>query len=108
MKRFSNQGMKVHVKRAFQTYSFFVTEKNNKKALHEISSAPNTSVQQMSKSPVSKSRNYLFSTLLRCPHFFEEYLNPPSQDQQNGKELSVDYHPNPSGLTSSIHPLIFL
>ena len=70
---------------------------------------PPTQVCSKCLSPLFQNlETILFSTLLRCPHFFEEYLNPPSQDQQNGKELSVDYHPNPSGLTSSIHPLIIL
>ena len=53
---------------------------------------PQTQVCSKCLSPLFQNlETILFSTLLRCTHFFEEYLNPPGQDQQNGKEISVDY-----------------
>ena len=51
--------------------------------------------------------------LFLVPLVPEEHLGPPCEDQQNGKRTlpsiatNIEYLPNPSGLTSSIHALIF-
>ena len=76
--------MRVQVKRTFKSYySFLSKKKNNKKAERfcmKFSPTPNTSVQQMPQSAISKSApSHSVATLL------QRISQPPGQDQQNGK-----------------------
>ena len=97
--------MKVSVKRAFKSYSFFVTKKTNKKAAwlwNKISSTP----IQMCRGTLIPFQNQgpLF---LLPPLFFEEYLNLQVRINKMVNKISVNYHPSPSELTSWIHFLKF-
>ena len=108
LKYINNPGVEVQVKRAFKSYSFFVTQKNNTKADRaciKFSSAPNTSMQLVPQSsPISKSTPSLFG----CSLFSKEYLNPQVKINKMVNQHSVDYRTSPSGLPSEIHPIIFL
>ena len=56
------------------------------------------------QSLISKST----SPLSCCPIFSKEYLNPKVRINKVVNQNSVNYCTSPSGLTSRIHPLIFL
>ena len=67
--------MKVWVKGAFKSYSFFLHQKNNKKAERfcmTFCSNPNKSKQQAPQFQNFKIK--IMSPLFCCPVFFEEYL----------------------------------
>ena len=70
-------------KKSFRKLFFFVYQKKKKKksrpALHEFFSTPNTSVQQVPQSPISKA----MPPYLTVPSSSKN--QPPDKDQQNGK-----------------------
>ena len=87
----------MKVNRAFK--SFFLSPKNNKTSERfyiQFSSTLNISVQR-SLYPLFQNQSSHFM----LPLLSKEYLKMMKQN-------TVDYHPSPSGLTSRIHPLIFL
>ena len=74
--------MRVQVKRTFKSYYSFLSKKNKKaeRFCMKFSSTPNTSVQQMSQSAISKSApSHSVATL------FQRISQPPGQDQQYSK-----------------------
>ena len=50
----------------------------------------------------------MYVSIFCCTLFSEKYLNPQVRINKMENKHTVDYHPNPSKLTSMIHPLIFL
>ena len=50
----------------------------------------------------------MYVSIFCCTLFSEKYLNPQVRINKMENKHTVDYHPNPSKLTSRIHPLIFL
>ena len=66
----------------------------------KLSSAPNTSVQQVPQAPILK----LIPTYSVNPLF----LLPQIRINKMANQNIDNYHPSHSGLTLSIHPLIFL
>ena len=76
-KEFDNQGMKAQVKRAFKSYSIFITKKSSKKVgrlcVKVLSRCPNTLFQSQ----------YPFILL---PSLFQKIYQPPGRDQENGKQ----------------------
>ena len=75
--------MKVQVKRAFQSYSFSVSLKNNKK--DRLFMKVFSTLIQMCRSasiPYFKVNAHFYFWIL----FFKKNRNPPGQDQQNAKQ----------------------
>ena len=84
--------MKVQILKAI-----FLSPKNNKKAdklCMKFSSTSNASFK-------------MNATIFCCSFFFEEWLYPLVRINKTVNEHTVNYHPSPSELTSTIHPLIF-
>ena len=70
----------------------------------KFSSAPNTSLQKCLY-PLLQNQCLLFL----LPPLFSRISQASGPDQENSKRAyCVDYHPKRLGLTSRIHPLIFL
>ena len=70
----------------------------------KFSSNPKTSVKQVPQPPISKS----IPPYSVAPSFFKEYLNPQVRINKIANKHSVNYHCNSSGLTSIMHPPMFL
>ena len=81
-------------------------KKNNNKVDRLCMNFPHHTIQVCKGASISYFR--ISIPLFCCPLFFEEYLNPRVRINKIVNKHSVDYHPNPSELTSRIYPLIFL
>ena len=61
----------------------------------------------MKFSSTSNASFKMNATIFCCSFFFEEWLYPLVRINKTVNEHTVNYHPSPSELTSTIHPLIF-
>ena len=103
-KGLDNQGIIAQVKRAFKSYSFFSTKKNNEKADNLCIKFVSTPLEVCTDTSISYFNN---NVPFFCCHLFRRISEFAGQSQRNGKQ-TVDYHPNPSELSSKIHSLLFL
>ena len=82
---------------------FFLDSELNNGSLHEIFLNLQNKCVEVPISPISKQHTHFLLLYL-----FWKMSQISGQDQQNGKEHILDYHPSPSEFISRIHPLIFL
>ena len=98
-KEFSNERMKVQVKRSIK--SFFFCHQKSRETLHEIFFSlqyPQCLYNHFPPIP----------PIFCCPLFSENYLNSEVRINKMVNKHTFDYHPSPSQLTLRIYPLIFL